>query len=766
MVGLMFLLPIENRAFAEKADGLLLLKKGKEAWSAGNINESINFLEKACQREAFYSVNEYIESINFLGKIYYETGQIDKGLILFKRAENVTNQLSDIKRKINFFSLYGMFFSAAGLCDEGSSYHEKAVKEARLLPETLPLAHAYANMGSSMSECGFHEESTLLFKKSIETIGMNQNKNYLFLARLLLNLASEKFNTGKLKQVIDYLYKAEQYTNKILDIEKPSYYLSIAILSEKVLKKSDLQTAKELKMISFRVMMSAKACLRKSTPLRIKSEIYGVIGRLYLLEKRFEEALLYTRKALFVSGQKNLPQSQYRWQWQLADIFYKSGDNEKALSAYRRAMEILNPLRGDLLKTMNDDETFFKEKIKPVYSGLAKLLILKAEKKEFEQDRVSLLLEAREIMDELKSYELQDYFQDECITCDNSAKGDKKNIELDLTEKTALLYPIIFKESLVIIITLPSGTYHVKVPVHEKELTENILRFRKRLQSLPGKRFLYYSEKLYGTIIRPVENLLEKESIKTLVIVPEGVLRLVPFSAFYDGEKYLAEKYATAIIPTISAGSENTGDKNSVKNSKPEVLLCGLSKNKAGNTILPGVSDELTQIREMFGGNILLNNRFTYENLRDELNKDDFSIIHLATHGYMGGVRRDIFMETFDGEISMENLENLIKLGRFRNNKVDLLTLSACDSGVGDERAAMGLGGVALKAGVKSSLATLWYINDQAATKVVTVFYSHYGKEGISKARALQKAHITMIKSEKFNHPAYWAPFLLIGDWR
>ncbi len=123
-------------------------------------------------------------------------------------------------------------------------------------------------------------------------------------------------------------------------------------------------------------------------------------------------------------------------------------------------------------------------------------------------------------------------------------------------------------------------------------------------------------------------------------------------------------------------------------------------------------------------------------------------------------------METFDGEISMENLENLIKLGRFRKNKVDLLTLSACDSGVGDERAAMGLGGIALKAGVKSSLATLWYINDQAATKVVTVFYSHYGKKGISKARALQKAHIAMIKSEKFNHPAYWAPFLLIGDWR
>ena len=113
----------------------------------------------------------------------------------------------------------------------------------------------------------------------------------------------------------------------------------------------------------------------------------------------------------------------------------------------------------------------------------------------------------------------------------------------------------------------------------------------------------------------------------------------------------------------------------------------------------------------------------------------------------------------------MNRLENLLQLSQSRDKPVELLTLSACQTAVGDERAALGLAGIAIKAGVRSALASLWFVNDEATSQLVIEFYKQLQNPALSKAQALQNAQKKLAAQRNFRHPAFWAPFLLIGNW-
>ncbi|RLC09087.1 MAG: hypothetical protein DRI57_22785 [Deltaproteobacteria bacterium] len=122
-------------------------------------------------------------------------------------------------------------------------------------------------------------------------------------------------------------------------------------------------------------------------------------------------------------------------------------------------------------------------------------------------------------------------------------------------------------------------------------------------------------------------------------------------------------------------------------------------------------------------------------------------------------------MLTYNSRLDMDRLEELIELSRFRDQKVELLTLSACQTAMGNERAVLGLAGVAVKAGVKSAIATLWFVDDESTSLTIREFYRQLGTSGLSKAKALQNAQKQLIAKRRFWHPIYWAPFLLIGNW-
>ena len=141
-------------------------------------------------------------------------------------------------------------------------------------------------------------------------------------------------------------------------------------------------------------------------------------------------------------------------------------------------------------------------------------------------------------------------------------------------------------------------------------------------------------------------------------------------------------------------------------------------------------------------------------------------MVHIASHGEFGSDMDRTFILTFDGRLTMNQLEQMILPSLLSDRPIELLTLSACQTSAGDDRAALGLAGAAIKAGARSALASLWSINDDATERVMSRFYAQLrDHSSLTKAQALQEAQKTMLTDAQFKHPAYWSPFLIIGNW-
>ncbi len=174
---------------------------------------------------------------------------------------------------------------------------------------------------------------------------------------------------------------------------------------------------------------------------------------------------------------------------------------------------------------------------------------------------------------------------------------------------------------------------------------------------------------------------------------------------------------------------------------------------------------EIRVVGELTASEVLLNEDFRREALRRALAQESFSLVHLATHARFPGGDESPFLQAWDGPILLDELAADIGLFRFRDEPLELLTLSACETAQGDDRAALGLSGVAIKAGARSALGTLWSINDPAAEALVARFYRELLLERVSRAEALRRAQRELLAQPAYRHPAYWAPFILIGSW-
>jgi CHAT domain-containing protein len=194
-------------------------------------------------------------------------------------------------------------------------------------------------------------------------------------------------------------------------------------------------------------------------------------------------------------------------------------------------------------------------------------------------------------------------------------------------------------------------------------------------------------------------------------------------------------------------------------------LSAGLSDSVQGFPALPNVTKELESIQQIYGGTRLLNDQFKVIKVEGALKEQPFTILHIASHGTVEKDVNNSFILSYDDKITMDRLSQLVGLYQYRDAPLELLTLSACETAAGDDRAALGLAGVAIKAGARSALATLWFIDDAATSDLVSEFYRQLQNPSLSKARALQRAQVSILKDPARKHPSYWAPFLLINNW-
>ena len=152
--------------------------------------------------------------------------------------------------------------------------------------------------------------------------------------------------------------------------------------------------------------------------------------------------------------------------------------------------------------------------------------------------------------------------------------------------------------------------------------------------------------------------------------------------------------------------------------------------------------------------------------MEKQISKTPFPVVHLATHGQFSSNAKETFVLTWDNRINVKQLGQLLQnRDTYSKNPIELLVLSACQTAEGDKRAALGLAGVAVRSGARSTLASLWAVDDQSTSAFMVEFYKQLSQPNMSKAQALRQTQISLIKQSGFKHPFYWAPFVLIGNW-
>ncbi len=489
---------------------------------------------------------------------------------------------------------------------------------------------------------------------------------------------------------------------------------------------------------------------------RSRAYAWGYLGALYEREQGYEEARELTRRAVTEAQRVQAPESLYRWQWQIGRLLHAQGQLAEALEAYRQAVATVQSIRHELAHHYGKPPTSFRSTTGRLYFEFVDLLLQRAASLSDQTQATADLKEARRTIEQFKAAELQDYFRDDCVDANRS-----RVTSLDVVSKTAIVvYPILLPNRIELLVSLSSGLQRFAVPVRAERVIQEIRDLRIKLGKRTSWAFLPHAQQLYDWLIRPLEPALGAIELDTLVFVPDGPLCTIPMAVLHDGEQFLIRKYATAITPGL-----DLTDPRPLHRAKAKVLAMGLPKSVQGFPPLPHVENELQAVQNLYASDTMLNEAFRVPNMEQQLRNEPFTMLHITSHGQFNRDVKQTFLLTFDGKLTMDRLDQLVGSLRFRDDPLELLTLSACQTAAGDDRAALGLAGIAIKAGARSALATLWFINDESSTILVSEFYRQLQDALVSRAVALQRVQLTLLEHPVYEHPVYWSPFLLINNW-
>ncbi len=552
---------------------------------------------------------------------------------------------------------------------------------------------------------------------------------------------------------------------KALDGEPPVHevlYLRIGLLRGLFLLAQTLgQSERAILFQEIREGLTEAARVAKAEGnTRSRTYALGYLGELSEAMGQPQAALSQTREAVFIAQAASLTDPLYRWHWQAGRLLGRQagqgGDLGGAITAYQEAVTILDTIRQDVTASLGGLSQY-RRQIGPVYLEYADLLLRRAATRSRDRSLSQQDLRAsRDVMERLKTVELQDYFKDECLTAFSSRVEALDRLD----PHAALLYPILLTDRLELVVSVKGELHQFTYPIPAERLIATLRDLRRFLEKRVTRQFMPLSQKVYDWLIRPLEPLLTGQGITTLVMVPDGALRGIPLTALHDGQGFLVERYAVVVSPGLTLT-----DPHATPSILVRPLLSGITEAVQGFPALPSVGDELTSIAALYQGKQLRDGNFVADSFQRELAATPYSVVHIASHGQFRSDIRQTFLLTYDQHLTLDRLEKSLRISQYRDNPVELLTLSACETAAGDDRAALGLAGVAIKAGARSAVASLWLVNDQATAILIGDFYHHLRQGGLDKALALRRAQMDLMKDPRYRHPAYWAPFLLIGNW-
>ncbi|MDB9509742.1 CHAT domain-containing protein [Kamptonema animale CS-326] len=748
---------IENTAERTKLFAQILEVKGQLELSAGNSEQALETWKKAAEKykqigDATGVTRNQINQAQSLQVL----GLYSQALKMLKTVKETLKNQPDTLLKARGFQSLGDALRIVGDLNQSQEVLQQSLAIAEKLESPEALTAAMISLGNTFrvqqkpeAALDFYQRAVKASPTPLQTIEAQLNQLSLLLEQKQWSEA--KILSPKIEFVLAKLPASR--TAVYARINLAHSLIKIGQRDEEQQQITNYQEPAQLLAMAVKLAQSLK-------DRRAEANALGNLGKLYEHNQQWADARKLTEKALLLAQAVNAADIAYQWQWQLGRIMKVQGEREGAITAYFSAVKTLQSLRSDLVSISSDVQFSFTESVEPVYRELVGLLLqppLNSSQSHGVVDQLALI-QARQIIEALQVAELDNFFRDACL--------DIRPVQIDqIDPKAAVFYPIILRDRLEVIVKLPNKPLrHYTTFVSEERVEEILRKLREGLTRslIRGvlKILLEPSQQAYDWLIRPIETELAASGVQTLVFVLDGSLRSIPMAALYDGKQYLAQKYSIAIAPGLQLVDAKPLARNSLK-----ILTGGLSESRQGFDALPGVETELQRIAAEVPSTILLNESFTEANLKAKINSFPFPVVHLATHGEFSSKAENTFILAWDERINAKELDSLLRGNTRTARPIELLVLSACRTAVGDKRAALGLAGVAVRAGARSTMASLWYVSDEATALLMTKFYEELAKKEVTKAEALRRAQQAIFQDKRFSHPYFWAAFVLVGNW-
>lgn len=797
---------IKPQSFIAQVDeASQLSSQGQELYEAGQFNDAITVWDLAAKvyagqhnvdgitqtqidiASALQAMGHYPQACNTLLRAFKiqmgckqivqsDSDSLNQQDALLKKLESQPNSLS---KAIGFRSL-GDTFQKLDRLDLSIKILDLSLKAASSLPSAQQESAALLSLGNAYQTLGNRErteKNTLHSPQPVPWRCLYQPS--LGAPKKFYQQAEAFYQTAAAKSVFPSTWVQAQVNRLIvllqanatddarellpsiqlklkqLPLNRTSVYAHLNLASSLTcLKQANTDGAPEWTEIA-QAFAEASKLAQNLGDKRASSIALGNLAGLYAQQQQLSSATALTTQALALAKEADAADIEYQWQWQLGYLLKTQDDTIQAISAYTEAVKILQSLRSDLVAASRNLQISFTEAVEPVYRQLVDLLL------QPNSNNQHNLQTARDVIEALQIAELENL-----LRCNLQATLPVP-IDQMADSKTAVIYPIVLDNRIEVILSLPSQPLrHYSSTLPPKLNVENLLlRLSQNLQSPNnvGLDFLKLSQQVYDWLLKPAETQLKQSGVETLVFVLDAPLRQIPMAVLHDGKQYLIEKYA----PVLSPSQKLLQLKSAGINQK--VLTAGISQ-KIPNfpaPALPEVRNEISQISQVTDSTVVLNQDFTRHALQAKINEHPFSVVHLATHGQFSSQPNQTYIRAWDERIDINQLRVLLQSRESSlPAPIELLVLSACNTASGDKKAALGLAGVAVRAGARSTLASLWQVVDDSTAEFMVQFYKTLSSPNGStstKAKALQSAQLELL--HKYNFPYYWAGYVLVGNW-
>ena len=758
-------------------------------WQQANaaISQSLKLLEKSTNQ------NILAGALSIQGSLQLSQGQAEQALSTWESATAIYKKLGDKALTARSLLNESQAMRALGMYRRAKKTLLEVSQSLQKEPDSQLKVAFLFSLGDTLRLMGDRKTATSTLQQTLELARKLNLKNDISLVLLSLG------NNARAEQDID---AAQEYYKQVIAASNPNIKLQAQLNLLQLFVQTEqlnegLTLAKEIQpqieklsnspsrtsiyaQVNFvqslkkllntqhselstqhlgKILATAAQNAENIGDKRAQSYALGYLGTLYEQTQQWSEAQKLTEKALTLALSSNAPDIAYRWQWQLGRLLKAQDNIEGSIASYNEAVKTLSYIRNDLVSSNVDVQFSFRETVEPVYRELVSLLLqpkLIASKTNYSDVSQENLKKAREVIESLQLAELDNYFREACLTA--------RPQQIDQIDKSAaVIYPIILKDRLEVVLSIPNQPLrHYAAAMPQAELEKIFDRMRRSLHRTSSQKDrLNIAQLVYNLLISPAEADLQRNNIKTLAFVLDGAMKNLPMSILYDGQQYLVEKYNLALTPGLQLFAPRRLESQQLK-----ILAGGLSESRQGFVPLPGVESEIKQIKNEVSAQVLLNQTFTTQAIEKQVNTSRYPVVHLATHGQFSSNADETFVLTWDNRINVKQLGELLQnRASDSDNAIELLVLSACQTADGDKRAALGLAGVAVRSGARSTIATLWSVDDTSTSAFMVEFYKQLAKPNVTKAEALRNAQIALLKEPAFKHPFYWAPFVLIGNW-